>query len=84
MRVLLCGENYLGSLSYNVLNDDGCEYCVCHKKSGKHYIERFDPVTVHVRNANIHNGLPISEALPAFDSFIKACRFLKENIDRIC
>jgi len=84
MKVLLCGKNCLGALSYNVLKDDGCEYGVCHKKSGKYYIERFDPVAVHVRNANIYNGLPISEALPAFDSFIKACRFLKENIDRIC
>ena len=80
------GINAIGQLEYILAGTDGCEYGVFEypKQIGnKCRILRFDPNAVMVTDACIFDGLPIADTLPAFDSFIKAARFLKANIERL-
>ena len=80
------GYNIMGELQYILTGAHGYEFGVFEKpgKLGHECkIEKYDPNACMVTDASMYIGLPIPETLPAFDSFIRAARFLKENIDRL-
>lgn len=74
-------RDFMGRLEYSVVNKNGDLFRVCRVRSGPYRILKVNHLYTSAARLLIGGWDIFGDNIGAFDSFIRACDFLRKNAD---